>query len=101
MRHDFLVVDRGTGAFHHTQFSEIGEHLPRNSVLVVNDTKVIPARLIGKKTETGGKIELLLIRETETDTWEVLAKPRRSLRTGTRIVFGAEKLTGRSAGETG
>ena len=62
-------------------------------MLVVNDTKVIPARLIGKKTETGGKIELLLIREIEIDTWEVLAKPRRSLRIGTRIGFGEAKLT--------
>ena len=88
-----LVVNRDTGTFHHTQFSHIDEHLPRNSVLVLNDTKVIPARLIGNKAETGGKIELLLIRECETNAWEVLAKPRRSLRIGTRIVFGAEKLT--------
>ena len=87
-----LVIDRGTGAFHHTQFSQIGEHLPSNTLLVLNDTKVIPARLIGNKIGTGGKIELLLIREKEPDTWEVLAKPRRSLRIGTQVAFGNGKL---------
>ena len=87
-----LVIDRGTGAFHHTQFSQIGEYLPSNTLLVLNDTKVIPARLIGNKIGTGGKIELLLIREKEPDTWEVLAKPRRSLRIGTQVAFGNGKL---------
>ena len=83
-----LVVDRDTSAFHHTQFSQIGDHLPSNTLLVLNDTKVISARLIGNKIGTGGKIELLLIREKEPDTWEVLAKPRRSLRIGTQVTFG-------------
>ena len=87
-----LVVDRDTFAFHHIQFSQIGEYLPSNTVLVLNDTKVIPARLIGHKIGTGGKIELLLIREKEQDTWEVLAKPRRSLRIGTQVAFGNSKL---------
>jgi S-adenosylmethionine:tRNA ribosyltransferase-isomerase len=89
-----LVVDRDTCAFHHTQFSQIGEYLPNAALLVLNDTKVIPARLIGSKSGTGGKIELLLIHETEPDTWEVLAKPRRSLRIGTQIVFGNGLLIG-------
>ncbi len=88
-----LVVDRSTHAFHHTRFSQIGEYLPDAARLVLNDTKVIPARLIGNKRGTGGKIELLLIRETETDTWEIVAKPRRSLRIGTQIVFGNGALT--------
>ena len=83
-----LVVDRDTCAFHHTQFSQIGEYLPNNALLILNDTKVIPARLVGHKIGTGGKIELLLIREKEPDIWEVLAKPRRSLRTGTQMTFG-------------
>ena len=87
-----LVIDRGSGVFHHTQFSQIGEYLPNKSMLVLNDTKVIPARLIGHKIGTGGKIELLLIREKEPDTWEVLAKPRRSLRIGTQVAFGHSKL---------
>ena len=87
-----LVVDRDTCAFHHIQFSQIGEYLPTNALLVLNDTKVIPARLVGNKIGTGGKIELLLIREKEPDTWEVLAKPRRSLRIGTQATFGNNKL---------
>ena len=88
-----LVVDRDTCDFHHIQFSQIGEYLPDNALLVLNDTKVIPARLIGNKSGTGGKIELLLIREKEADIWEVLAKPRRSLQIGTQIVFGNGSLT--------
>ena len=88
-----LVVDRGTHTFHHTRFSQIGEYLPDAALLVLNDTKVIPARLIGNKSGTGGKIELLLIREKETDIWETLAKPRRSLRVGTQIIFGNGALT--------
>ena len=88
-----LVVHRDTCDFHHIQFSQIGEYLPDNALLVLNDTKVIPARLIGNKSGTGGKIELLLIREKETDIWEVLAKPRRNLRIGTQIVFGNGNLT--------
>ena len=88
-----LVVDRDTGNFHHTQFSQIGKYLPDDALLVLNDTKVIPARLIGNKSGTGGKIELLLIREKEIDTWEVLAKPRRSLQIGTQVIFGNAALT--------
>lgn len=88
-----LVVDRETCTFHHTRFSQIGEYLPNDALLVLNDTKVIPARLIGRKSETGGKIELLLIREKEPDIYEVLAKPRRSLQIGTQVVFGNRTLT--------
>lgn len=88
-----LVVERDTGVFHHTQFSQIGKYLPDDALLVLNDTKVIPARLMGNKSGTGGKIELLLIREKEPDTWEVLAKPRRSLQIGTQVVFGNGALT--------
>lgn len=83
-----MVIDRSTRKIQHTIFSRIGEYLPKPSLLVLNDTKVIQARLIGKKSNTGGKIELLLIQEKEKDTWEVLAKPRRSLQVGTLIEFG-------------
>ena len=89
-----MVIDRSTREFHHTHFSKIGEYLPDSSLLVLNDTKVIPARLIGNKSITGGKIELLLIEEKKQDTWEVLAKPRRSLRVGTQIEFGDGILMG-------
>ncbi len=89
-----MIIDRSTREFHHTHFSNIGEFLPNSSLLVLNDTKVIPARLIGKKSETSGRIELLLIQEKEQDTWEVLARPRRSLKVGTQIDFGGDKLKG-------
>lgn len=87
-----MVVDRCTREIQHTTFSNIGEYLPKQSLLVMNDTKVIPARLIGKKCITGGKIELLLIEEKDKDIWEVLAKPRRSLQIGTQILFGNAAL---------
>ena len=83
-----MVIDRCTREIQHTTFSNIGEYLPKQSLLVMNDTKVIPARLIGNKCITGGRIELLLIEEKDKDTWEVLAKPRRSLQIGTQIEFG-------------
>lgn len=82
-----MVIDRGTRKIQHTTFSNIGDYLPKQSLLVLNNTKVIPARLIGRKSKTGGKIELLLIEEKEKDTWEVLAKPRRSLQIGTQVQF--------------
>ena len=89
-----MIVDRSTRELKHTYFSKIGDYLPDSSLLVLNDTKVIPARLIGNKVETGGRIELLLIEEKEQGTWEVLAKPRRSLNVGTRMEFGEVKLKG-------
>lgn len=90
-----LVVDRETCEFKHTRFNRIGEFLPSNSLLVLNDTKVIPARLIGNKRVTGGKIELLLIQEVDKKTWEVLAKPRRNLKVGTELIFGDGVLLGK------
>ena len=87
-----MVIDRYTREIQHSTFSNIGEYLPEQSLLVLNDTKVIPARLLGKKRQTGGKIELLLIKEKEKDTWEVLAKPRRSLQIGIQIEFGDGEL---------
>ena len=62
-----MVIDRAARTFHHTRFSQIGEFLPAHAMLVLNDTKVMPARLIGKKLGTGGKIEFLLVREKPAD----------------------------------
>lgn len=90
-----MVVDRGTRKIHHTQFSQIDEFLPTRSLLVINDTKVIPARLIGRKLPTGGKIEVLLTHQKGTNTWEALVKPGRRVTHGTRIVFGAGALIGK------
>ena len=90
-----MVLDRQTRKIHHTQFSQIGDFLPTGSLLVLNNTKVIPARLIGRKLPTGGKIELLLIRQKGTNSWEALIKPGRRVTHGTRIVFGEGLLTGK------
>ncbi len=90
-----MVVDRGARKIHHTQFSQIGEFLPPRSLLVINNTKVIPARLIGRKLPTGGKVELLLTRQKGANTWEALVKPGRRVRHGTRFVFGEGALTGK------
>ena len=90
-----MVVNRETCELKHTRFNKIGEFLPKKSLLVLNDTKVIPARLIGNKSGTGGKIELLLIQVVQKDTWEVLAKPRRSLKIGTELIFGDGVLLGK------
>ena len=154
-----MVIDRTSRTFHHIRFSQIGEFLPDSAMLVLNDTKVMPARLIGKKLKTGGKIEFLLVREKVIDArletaptrqreaidarfetaptgqreaidarfetaptengelkiapteearvatarlavggvcnnaiWEVLAKPQRSLKVGTRVSFGDGEL---------
>ena len=90
-----MVLDRAARTIHHAQFSQIGEFLPAHSLLVLNNTKVIPARLIGRKLPTGGKIELLLTRQKGTNSWEALVKPGRRVTHGTRIVFGEGILTGK------
>lgn len=89
-----MVVNRHSGELQHTQFAKIGDYLPESALLVLNDTKVIPARLIGNKRGTGGKIELLLVQEIEKDVWEVLAKPMRSLKVGIQLVFEEGVLSG-------
>ena len=70
-----LVVDRSQQRLTHDIFANIGTYLHTGDVLVVNDTKVIPARLHGSKTGTGGKVEVLLLHELQTGVWEVLLKP--------------------------
>lgn len=87
-----MVINRRTREIRHAQFSQIGEFLPSRSLLVLNDTKVIPARLIGGKLPTGGKIELLLIRPKGEKIWEALVRPSRRVNRGTRLVFGQGAL---------
>jgi S-adenosylmethionine:tRNA ribosyltransferase-isomerase len=89
-----MVVDRASGQIDDRVFSDLPEYLSAGDVLVVNETKVLPARLTGKKPETGGAAELLLLRERYEDTWECLAKPGRRLKPGANIVFGQGELTG-------
>lgn len=87
-----LVMNRDTGAILHKQFTDIIEFLNKGDVLVLNDTKVIPARLVGTKIETKATIELLLLKELGFDTWECLSRPFKRLHIGTKIEFGNSLL---------
>lgn len=87
-----LVMDRKTGKVSHDTFSNIIDYLHAGDVLVLNDTKVIPARLIGEKIETGAIIELLLLKDLGNDTWECLSKPAKRLKVGTLVSFGNGEL---------
>ena len=83
-----LVLDRVTGDIEHNTFKNIKYYLKKGDVLVLNDTKVIPARLIGNKEETNATIELLLLKDLGEDTWECLSRPAKRLKVGTIISFG-------------
>jgi len=87
-----LVVDRATQTWSDSQFSLLPEYLKANDALVLNNTRVFPARLIGERSPSGGAIELLLIREIDENIWEALSRPARRLRKGSRIVFGGSRL---------
>ncbi len=87
-----MVLDKKTGKIEHKHFFDIIDYLNKGDVLVLNDTKVIPARLIGEKEETGAVIELLLLKNREDNIWECLAKPVKRLKIGTIITFGQDKL---------
>lgn len=89
-----LVLDRNTGEMEHRIFRDIVEYLNPGDCLVVNNTKVIPARLFGSKIGTAAKIEVLLLKRKENNVWETLVKPGRKCRIGTRISFGEGMLTG-------
>ncbi|HIX72193.1 MAG TPA: tRNA preQ1(34) S-adenosylmethionine ribosyltransferase-isomerase QueA [Candidatus Anaerobutyricum stercoripullorum] len=89
-----MVLDKKTGAVSHHIFRDIVEYLQPGDCLVINDTKVIPARLIGSKEGTGAKIEVLLLKRKTGDVWETLVKPGRKAKPGTRIQFGDGLLVG-------
>ena len=88
-----LMVNRKTGEFQDRHFHSIIEMLEPGDALVMNDTRVLPARLHGQKEETGGHVELLLLKNTAGDEWEVLAKPAKRLKVGTRVTFGDGRLS--------
>ena len=83
-----LVLDRNTGEYEHRHFTDIREYLSAGDCLVINDTKVIPARLLGFKEDTGAHVEILLLKRKEADLWECLVRPGKKLRQGARVVFG-------------
>lgn len=89
-----LVLDKGSGAVSHRVFKDIMEYLHEGDCLVINDTKVIPARLIGSKVGTDAKIEILLLKRKENNIWETLVKPGKKAKIGTKISFGNGLLTG-------
>lgn len=83
-----LVLDKETGETSHHIFKEVINYLNPGDCLVLNNTKVIPARLIGHKEDTGAAIEVLLLKRKENDIWETLVKPGKKCKPGTKIVFG-------------
>lgn len=90
-----LRLDRATGELEHTDFKHITDYLKPGDCLVINDTKVIPARLYGHKKDTGAVIEILLLKRRENDIWECLVKPGKKAREGAEIVFGDGILNGK------
>lgn len=89
-----MVLDKETGEITHRIFKDVIEYLHEGDCLVLNNTKVIPARLFGVKEDTQAKIEILLLKRKENDIWETLVKPGKKARVGTRIVFGEGLLVG-------
>lgn len=87
-----LTLDKNTGAWTHQHFRDIRQYLHPGDCLVLNNTKVIPARLYGTKEETGALIELLLLKRREGDVWETLVKPGKKAKPGTRLTFGDGSL---------
>ncbi len=98
-----MILDKNTGEITHEIFHNIINYLNAGDILVLNDTKVMPARIIGTKVDTGAVIELLLLKNVNGDTWEVLAKPAKRISVGTIISFGNGRLTAKcvSIGEEG
>ena len=93
-----LVLDKETGEVEHKKFYDIIDYLSPGDTLVLNDTKVLPARLIGTKEETGAVIEILLLKNIEGDKWECLVKPAKRIKEGTIVSFGEGKLKAKCCG---
>jgi S-adenosylmethionine:tRNA ribosyltransferase-isomerase len=87
-----LVLDRREQTWSDSSFKDFTRYLRPNDVVVVNNSRVIPARLTGQREETGGQVEVFLVSEIETEIWEALVRPGSRLKQGTRVVFGAGKL---------
>lgn len=89
-----MHLTKEDGSIEHLHFTDILKYLKKGDCLVINDTRVIPARLYGHKPDTGAAIEILLLKRMENDTWECLVKPGKKARIGAKIVFGDGLLTG-------
>ena len=88
-----MVIDKETGEIAHKSFRDITDYLRPGDCLVINDTRVIPARLLGVRENTGGRVEILLLKRKTGDVWESLVKPGKKCRVGSRVVFGDGDLT--------
>jgi S-adenosylmethionine:tRNA ribosyltransferase-isomerase len=88
-----MVIDRAKGRFEHRYFKNLDEYINDGDCIVLNDTKVIPVRLYGKKIVSGGKIEFLLLNRIEGDVWEVMLKPGKRAKKGAVFVFGDDRLS--------
>lgn len=93
-----MIVDKKTGEIEHKHFRDIINYLNEGDCLVLNDTRVIPARLIGSKLESGGKVEFLLLKRFDDDIWETLVKPGKKAKIGAKISFGDGKLVAEVVG---
>jgi len=87
-RSQLMVLERSRGSIEHRRFSDLVDYLKPGDVLVFNDSRVIPARLKGKKADSGGKVELLLLRQLDNAVWEVLIKPAKRVAVGTKLEIG-------------
>ena len=94
-----LCLDRGSGKTCHRRFFELPELLRRGDCLVLNDSRVLPARLLGRR-DTGGAVEVVLLRDTGGGVWECLTRPGRKTKPGTKLIFGGGELTASVTGET-
>ena len=95
-----LTLDRYTGAVEHKHFCDIADMLRLGDCLVMNDSRVLPARLLGHREPTGGAVEVLLLTDNGDGVWECLTKPGRKTHTGTELSFGGGELTATVVGET-
>ena len=93
-----MIVGRNTGALEHRVFRDIVEYLREGDVLVINDSKVIPARIFAKKDSNGIEIQTLLLRQRETDVWETIMRPGKRAKLGTTLTYGGGKLHGEVVG---
>ncbi len=96
-----LVLDRGKQSWADSSFKELTRYLRPNDVVVVNNSRVIPARLLGRREESGGQVEIFLVRELESDVWEALVRPGGRLKKGSRATFGEGRLIAELLDEPG
>ena len=87
-----MVVHRDTGKIEHRKFLNVIDYMRKNDLLIVNDTKVFPARLFAKKDRTEAKVEVFLLRELANDLWEVMVKPARKVRIGNKLMFNKKLM---------